>query len=320
MMMRGYIRGVDFRVCGPEIPFLTAENKILEGKIDGTHREDHLNLSTFTLRGKETEKNHHAMAQPKVLFVLTSADKMPTGESTGWWLVCFSPSSSPLLPSISLPKSTFNLSQLTPYKSEFAHPYTILAPHANITIASPKGGPAPLDSNSVAHAKSTNDSVSATFLSTQSSLWETTVPLSTITGHAGEYAAIFFVGGHGPMVDLANDPESIALIREFYSADKVIAAVCHGPAALINVRLDDGRHLLEGLNVTGFTDSEEANTGVKVPFSLQQRLDQASGGGFVRGEDWKEMVEVGRHGKLITGQNPGSAAAVGGAILEAIKA
>jgi putative intracellular protease/amidase len=207
------------------------------------------------------------------------------------------------------PNKATNFSQ-----SEFAHPYNILAPHTSITVASPKGGAAPLDPNSVAAAA--DDTASQTFLSKETSLWESTVPLSSVS--AADYAAIIFVGGHGPMFDLATDATSHALIRDFYAQDKVIAAVCHGPAALINVVLEDGKPLLEGLKVTGFTDSEERAVGVEVPFSLEQRLDQASGGGFVRAGDWQSNVEVGRHGKFITGQNPTSAEAVGKAVYEAL--
>lgn len=144
------------------------------------------------------------------------------------------------------------------------------------------------------------------------------MPLSSITGHASEYAAILFVGGHGPMFDLADDTISQALVREFYTQNKIISSVCHGPAALVNVKLDDGRYLLEGLKVTGFSDSEEAQVGVEVPWSLEKRLDQASGGGFVKGADWGPYVEVAKHGKVITGQNPASAEAVGKAIYKEI--
>jgi len=223
---------------------------------------------------------------PKVLFVLTSQDKLPNGQPTGWWL------------------------------SEFAHPYTVLSSSTSITIASPKGGLAPLDPKSV--SVSADDVVATTFLEKSSSLWEKTVTLASVAGHADEYAAIFYVGGHGPMYDLAHNEDSQKLVLEFYDKGKIIAAVCHGPVALAHVTLPDGRFLLEGLKVTGLSDSEEKGTGVEVPFSLEQRLDQASGGGYVRTEDWGVKVEVGRHGKLITGQNPASAEAVGKAIHEAI--
>lgn len=144
------------------------------------------------------------------------------------------------------------------------------------------------------------------------------MPLSSLAGKAGDFEAILFVGGHGPMFDLATDETCHALILDFHAKNKVIAAVCHGPAALANVREEDGRYLLEGTKVTGFSDSEEQSIGISVPFSLEQRLDIASGGGFVKGEDWAPKVEIGRHGKLITGQNPASAELVGKAIYDAL--
>jgi len=228
---------------------------------------------------------------PKVLVVLSSAGKTHTGEPTGWWL------------------------------GEFAHPYDVLTKEGQteITVASPAGGAAPLDPKSVAFATENKDKISENFLNKHKDLWEKTVPLSSIKGHANEYEAIFFVGGHGPMFDLASDKTSQDLIREFYNKNKIIAAVCHGPVALAQVELDDGKKLLEGQMVTGLTDSEERGAGVQVPFSLEKRLDIASGGGFVRSEnDWEPKVVISRHGRLITGQNPASATGVGQAIYDAI--
>lgn len=130
------------------------------------------------------------MAPPKVLFVLTSHNKMGnTGNPTGWYLVRFP---SPLFLS-----SPCSISNLQFFKPEFAHPYEVLAPHVSITIASPLGGAAPLDPSSVEASKS--DAVSTKFLAEKKSLWENTAKLSDFLGHAGEYEAIFFVGGHGRM-------------------------------------------------------------------------------------------------------------------------
>lgn len=254
---------------------------------------------------------------PKVLFVLTSHDHFADGSPTGWWLVrpSLCPSHCPY-PQIPRERNTIKTNTAIT-QSELAHPYAILSPHTSITIASPKGGVAPLDQKSVAQAE--GDTVSLSFLNDQKSLWENTVPLSSITD-VDSYAAIFFVGGHGPMFDLASDATSHALIRAFHEKNKVIAAVCHGPSALAGVTLEDGRPLLEGLKVTGFTDSEEKAVGVTVPWSLEQKLDQASAGGFQRAEaDWAPYVEIAKHGKIITGQNPASAEGVGKAILEAIQ-
>ena len=159
---------------------------------------------------------------------------------------------------------------------EFAHPYDVLAPHTQITIASPAGGEAPLDPSSI----DKSDKVSAEFLSNKETLWKHTEKLSSFIGRAKEFDAIFYVGGHGrkchllcfshhivssqiqlrtcslnhrlrmltrspiAMFDLATDETSHQLIREFYESGRVVAAVCHGPAALANAKLSDGSYLI----------------------------------------------------------------------------
>jgi len=229
---------------------------------------------------------------PKVLVVLTSHDKIDaTGKPTGWYL------------------------------PELAHPYDVLAPHTEITIASPKGGVAPLDQGSVEAFK--EDASSVEFLKSKKSLWENTEKLESFLGRAKDFDALFFPGGHGPMYDLATDPTSQKLINEFVAANKVVSAVCHGPAAFVNVKLPDGEYLLNGSKVTGFSNSEETTVGLMdaMPFSLEDKLNEASGGKFEKAsEDWADFVLVERDGKLITGQNPASAGSVGKAILKAISA
>merc|ERR1712219_80424 len=210
-------------------------------------------------------------SQPKVLFVLTSHDQMGnTGKPTGWYL------------------------------PEFAHPYHVLSPHAQISIASPSGGASPLDPSSVEASK--EDDVSVKFLKENENLWKQTEKLDSFLGRAGEFDAIFFVGGHGPMFDLATSTTSHKLINEFASQNKIVSAVCHGPA------------------VTGFSTSEEDAVGLTsaMPFILEDQLNVASGGKFEKaGADWGEKVVV--SGKIITGQNPASASGVGQAILKAIQ-
>jgi len=229
---------------------------------------------------------------PKVLFVLTSHDQMGnTGNPTGWYL------------------------------PEFAHPYDVLKDYADITIASPKGGAAPLDPSSVDASK--DDKLSVNFLKNNEALWKNTEKLDKFLGHAGEYEAIFFVGGHGPMFDLATDETSHKLINEFYTQNKIVSAVCHGPAALAQVKLSSGGYLLDGQPVTGFSNTEEDAVGLTsaMPFKLEDALNKASGGKFEKaGQDWGEKVVVARNGKLITGQNPASASGVGKAIYDAIRA
>ncbi|KAG9232696.1 putative chaperone protein HSP31 [Amylocarpus encephaloides] len=226
---------------------------------------------------------------PKVLFVLSSHDKMGNlDKPTGWYL------------------------------PEFAHPYEALSGTVDITIASPKGGAAPLDPSSIEASK--DDVVSQKFLKEKEILWKNTEKLSSFLGKAKDYEALFFVGGHGPMFDLATDETSHKLINEFYSHGKIISAVCHGPAALTHVKIPGGGYLLDGQAVTGFSNSEEIAVGLMdaMPFSLEDKLNEATGGRYVKADDWAAKVVVARDGQLITGQNPASAGPLGIAIKDAI--
>ncbi|MCJ1432371.1 hypothetical protein MMC27_001727 [Xylographa pallens] len=228
------------------------------------------------------------MSPPKVLFVLTSHSQLgDTGKPTGWYL------------------------------PEFSHPYDVLAPHTQITIASPAGGEAPLDPASI----DKTDKSSAAFLEHKETLWKQTEKLSSFVGRAKEFDAIFYVGGHGPMFDLAGDETSHKVIREFYEAGRIVAAVCHGPAALVNAKLSDGSYLIANSPVTGFSNDEEDTVGLTsaMPFRLETELNKNSGGHFQKAKEaWSENVMVAKGGRLITGQNPASAKAVGEAIYEAI--
>ncbi|KAF2759902.1 DJ-1/PfpI family protein [Pseudovirgaria hyperparasitica] len=227
------------------------------------------------------------MAPKKVLVVLTSHDTIPSiNKPTGWYL------------------------------PEFAHPYDVLEPVAELTIASPKGGVAPLDPASVEMFK---DDSSQSFFKNKKAVWENTTPLKSFLGKAGEYDALFYPGGHGPMFDLATSADSIALIQEFYKAGKPVAAVCHGPAVFANVDVD-GSPLVKGKEVTGFTNVEEDQVQLSkaMPFLLEDAL-VAKGAKFVKADEpWGEKVVV--DGLVITGQNPASAKGVGEAIKKAIGA
>ena len=123
------------------------------------------------------------------------------------------------------------------------------------------------------------------------------------------------------MFDLAIDAASHKLINEFYTENKIISAVCHGPAALVNVKLSSGVYLLEGQRVTGISNEEEDIEKVTsaMPFRLENEMNKISGGKYEKGSsNWGEKVVVARGGRLITGQNPASAAGVGQAIYDAI--
>lgn len=124
------------------------------------------------------------------------------------------------------------------------------------------------------------------------------------------------------MFDLATDSTSHKIIREFHDANRVISAVCHGPAALAKVKLADDSFLIKDSPVTGFSNTEEDQVGLSkvMPFMLEDELNKASGGKFEKAADpWAVNVVESQGGKLITGQNPASAGPVGQAILKAIQ-
>ncbi|MGZ8289712.1 MAG: type 1 glutamine amidotransferase domain-containing protein [Telluria sp.] len=212
-----------------------------------------------------------------ILMVLTSHDQLgDTGKQTGFWL------------------------------EEFAAPYYVFKDAgASITLASPKGGQPPLDPKSdepdaqtEATKRFKDDPEAAIALAN-------TRPLSEISD--GDYDAVFYPGGHGPLWDLAIDKRSIKIIESMYADGKVVAAVCHAPAALINATGQDGGPLVRHKRVTGFANSEEEAvqlTGV-VPFLLEDVLLD-NGARYSKGPDWKPYVVT--EGSLVTGQNPASSA------------
>ena len=123
--------------------------------------------------------------------------------------------------------------------------------------------------------------------------------------NAKDYAAVLYPGGHGPMFDLATDAEIAAITASIYDAGGVVAAVCHGPAGLVPVRLSSGESILKGKQVTAFSNSEESAVGLTeaMPFALETKLCDL-GGVFQKADDWQ--VKVVTDGRLITGQNPAS--------------
>ncbi|WP_249674033.1 type 1 glutamine amidotransferase domain-containing protein [Pseudomonas abieticivorans] len=221
----------------------------------------------------------------KILMILTSHDQLgDTGKKTGFWL------------------------------EEFAAPYfTFKDAGAQLTLASPKGGQPPLDPKSdEPDAQTAATERFAKDAAAQQALAHT-VPLAGLK--ADDFDAVFYPGGHGPLWDLANDAHSIALIEAFYAAGKPVAAVCHAPGVLKNVKTADGQLLVKGKKVTGFTNSEEAAVQLTdvVPFLVEDAL-KANGGLYSKAADWAVYVQVDGH--LITGQNPASSEAAAEALLK----
>lgn len=196
------------------------------------------------------------------------------------------------------------------YLPEVAHPYAALVARGiEVDIASIAGGTAPLDPSSL----QLTDPVNKHFWETPATRakLEHTQPLSQID--PGRYQAVLFAGGHGTMWDFPNNPDVQRITASIYEAGGVVAAVCHGPAALVDVKLSSGQHLVAGRHVAAFSDAEEEAAGLTrvMPFLLQSTLEQR-GARYSKAALWQAHVQV--DGRLITGQNPASAAGVGTAV------
>ena len=225
----------------------------------------------------------------RILMIMTSHDKMgDTGHKTGIWL------------------------------EEFAAPYYRFKDEGvEITLASPKGGQPPLDPNSQAQDALTDATERFDQDADAQKAFANTVTLDGLK--ADDYDALFYPGGHGPLWDLANDTKSIALIEAFVAQDKPVAAVCHGPAALVGAKGTDGKPLVSGKNVTGFTNEEEKAVGLEevVPLSIEDEFKKL-GGHYTKKDMWASYAVV--DGKLVTGQNPGSSEATADEVMKLLKA
>lgn len=223
----------------------------------------------------------------KILFVLTSHDTLgETGKKTGFWV------------------------------EEFASPYyTLLDKGADITIATPKGGAAPIDPSSDAPDAAT----AATDRFNKDAVTKDKIAHTKVLADMdpNDFDAVFYPGGHGPLWDLTKDENSIALIEKFNSQEKPIAFVCHAPAVLKDVKNADGTRLVKGKKVTGFSNSEESAVGLRevVPFLLENMLVE-NGAFYSNADDWAPYAI--QDGNLITGQNPASSELVAEKLLASL--
>ena len=190
---------------------------------------------------------------------------------------------------------------------EFSVPYhKFLQQGYDVTVASPAGGDAPLDANSLQDYQATEDNERA-----MAALKD--LPALDDSFQAADYAAVFFPGGHGTMFDLPDNPHVQRLVRDVYQAQKPLAAVCHGPACLVNMFADQSS-LLQGKKVAAFTDSEERAVQLDklMPFLLESRLREM-GVEFIPADDWTDNTVV--DGNLVTGQNPQSSGSAADAVI-----
>lgn len=221
----------------------------------------------------------------KILMVLTSHDQLGnTGKKTGFWL------------------------------EEFAAPYyTFKDAGATITLASPGGGQPPLDPKSDTPDSQTKDTQRFKADPAAQATLAQTIELNKVS--AGDFDAVFYPGGHGPLWDLAEDASSIALIETMLGAGKPVALVCHAPGVLRDVKAVNGDSVVQGKAVTGFTNTEEQAAGLTkiVPFLVEDML-RTNGGNYSKGADWQPHVV--KDGLLITGQNPASSEPAAKELLE----
>lgn len=221
----------------------------------------------------------------KILMVLTSHDTLgDTGLKTGFWL------------------------------EEFASPYFLFKDqNFEVTLASPLGGQPPLDPKS--DEPDFQTTATARFKQDDQAQKElaNTVRLDSID--PTQFNAIFYPGGHGPLWDLAENKKSISLIEEFYKQGKPVGLVCHAPGVLRHVKDTNGKPLVKGKRVTGFSNTEEEAVQLTevVPFLVEDMLKENEGV-YCKGDDWGSYVEV--DDNLVTGQNPASSEAVAKRLIE----
>ncbi len=224
------------------------------------------------------------MTSQKVLIVLTSHDTLgDTGKETGFYL-----------PEVTHPLDAFTKAGLM------------------VDFVSPKGGKSPMVGVDL------EDPLNKAFLDDSEQVSRVENTLNPAQIDPAEYAAIFYAGGHGTMWDFTDNQELAAIAAAIYEAGGIVGAVCHGPAALVNLKLSDGAYLVANKTVAAFTNEEEAAVGLTdiVPFLLEAKLIER-GANFTKVANFQVcVVECDR---LVTGQNPASAAGVGEKMVELIK-
>lgn len=211
-----------------------------------------------TIKEEKLQSNTQKETQMKqVLFVITSHDELGnTGEKTGVWL------------------------------EEFTGPYYFMKERGiHITLASPKGGRPPIDPKSVLPDFQTKSTQKFAKDTEAQDVFSNTITLASVKSE--DYDAVFYTGGYGPLWDLADNKNSIALIESFYNSNKPIGSVCHGPAIFKDTKDANGNPIVKGKKVTAYSNSEEEAINFQdiVAFSVEDMLKE-NGGIYSKGADW----------------------------------
>ncbi|UTX48215.1 type 1 glutamine amidotransferase domain-containing protein [Chryseobacterium sp. MA9] len=240
-----------------------------------------LMLAIFMIGFAQAQTKKSKNMKKKILFVVTSHDKKgSTGEDTGYYL------------------------------GEVSHPWEVLHKAGyEIDFVSPKGGTPPVDGFDL------KDPVNKEFWENQE--YKNKIDHSMIPSQVNpkEYSTIFYAGGHGAMWDFADNKELADIASKIYENGGIVAAVCHGPAGLVNIKLNNGKYLVDGKKINAFTNEEESEVKLTnvVPFLLEDKLKER-GAKFEKSGLWQNHVVTDQ--RVITGQNPQSAKSVGEAIVK----
>lgn len=241
-------------------------------------------LSIFTIGFIQAQTKKSKNMKKKILFVVTSHDKKgDTGQETGYYL------------------------------GEVSHPWEVLHKVGyEIDFVSPKGGTPPVDGFDL------KDPVNKEFWENKEYKNKIDHSLQPSQVNPSDYSTIFYAGGHGAMWDFADNTELASIASKIYENGGIVAGVCHGPAGLVNIKLNNGKYLVDGKKINAFTNEEESEVKLTnvVPFLLEDKLKER-GAKFEKSGLWQNHVVTDQ--RVITGQNPQSAKSVGEAILKELK-
>lgn len=238
-------------------------------------------LAILTIGFAQAQTKKSKNMKKKILFVVTSHDKKgSTGEDTGYYL------------------------------GEVSHPWEVLHKAGyEIDFVSPKGGTPPVDGFDL------TDPVNKEFWENQEYKNKIDHSMTPSQVNPKEYSTIFYAGGHGAMWDFADNKELADIASKIYENGGIVSAVCHGPAGLVNIKLNNGKYLVDGKKINAFTNEEESEVKLTdvVPFLLENKLKER-GAKFEKSGLWQNHVVTDQ--RVITGQNPQSAKSVGEAIVK----
>lgn len=238
-------------------------------------------LAVFTIGFVQAQTKKSKNMKKKILFVVTSHDKKgSTDEDTGYYL------------------------------GEVSHPWEVLHKAGyEIDFVSPQGGIPPVDGFDL------KDPVNKEFWENKEYKNKIDHSMTPSQVNPKEYSTIFYAGGHGAMWDFADNTELADIASQIYENGGIVAGVCHGPAGLVNIKLNDGKYLVDGKKINAFTNEEESEVKLTnvVPFLLEDKLKER-GAKFEKSGLWQNHVVTDQ--RVITGQNPQSAKSVGEAILK----